>query len=426
MLYVRDPRERVEKVAPFLEVDGDPYPAVVAGRITWIVDAYTTSDSYPYAEQTELGEAAQDALTGTGTTALPDETVNYIRNSVKATVDAYDGTVTLYEWDTQDPVLQTHMKAFPGVVQQRSDIPDALLAHVRYPQDLFKVQRDILTRYHVDDPVDFYNANNRWQIPDDPTRDTEEDQPPYYILAQRPGDDEATFQLTSALNAFQRDNLSAFISASSDPETYGEIQVLRLPGNTPFRGPAQVQNAFESNNQVRPDLTLFDSENSEPVFGNLLTLPIGDAGLLYVTPLYVRGTNDGGFPLLQKVLVNYADRIGYADTLDQALDQVFGAGADEPTTAAEPPPPDGGPVSTPPPGGGPEPTPPPGAASATADGGGPTDARLTQAVTDIDTALDRVADAQRSGDLTELGQALVELGAAVAAYQLAAGATSAG
>ncbi len=181
------------------------------------------------------------------------------------------------------------MKAFPGVVQPKSKIAGELLSHVRYPEDLFKVQREVLTRYHVDDPVDFYNANDRWQIPDDPTRNTEEDQPPYYILAQRPRTNDATFQLTSALNAFQRDNLSAFVSASSDPETYGRIQVLRLPGNTPFRGPRQVQNAFESNNQVRPDLTLFNSENSDPVFGNLLTLPIGDAGLLYVEPLYVRG-----------------------------------------------------------------------------------------------------------------------------------------
>ncbi|UOY04028.1 UPF0182 family membrane protein [Blastococcus sp. PRF04-17] len=413
VLYVRDPRERVEKAAPFLEVDGDPYPAVIDGRIIWMLDGYTTSDSFPYSEQMQLGLAAADALTGTGTTALPNETVNYIRNSVKATVDAYDGTVTLYQWDTEDPVLQTYMKAFPGVIEPRSAIDDELQNHFRYPQDLFKVQREILTRYHVDDPVDFYNANNRWQIPDDPTQDTDQDQPPYYILAQRPGDDEATFQLTSALNAFQRENLSAFISASSDPDTYGEIQVLRLPGNTPFRGPGQVQNAFEANNQVRPDLTLFRSEDSEPVFGNLLTLPIGDAGLLYVTPLYVRGTGEGGFPLLQKVLVNFGDRIGYADTLEEALDQVFGAGAGVPAAGTDVRPPDGSPAPTQPT----EPTPEP------AHGGGaPGDPPLAQAMTDIDTALDRVAEAQRSGDLGALGQALEDLGAAVDAYRAAAGA----
>src|SRR3954466_457935 len=172
------------------------------------------------------------------------------------------------------------MKAFPGTVKPKEDMSPELVSHVRYPEDLFKLQRDILTRYHVSDPIDFYNQNDRWQVPADPTRDTQEKQPPYYILAQRPGDEQASFQLTSALNAFRRENLSSFISASSDPATYGEIQVLRLPGNTPFRGPQQVQNSFLSNNQVRPDLTLFNSANSEAVFGNLLTLPIGESGLL--------------------------------------------------------------------------------------------------------------------------------------------------
>ncbi|HZB19930.1 MAG TPA: UPF0182 family protein, partial [Blastococcus sp.] len=185
VLYVRDPRERVEKAAPFLEVDGDPYPAVIDGRVTWILDGYTTSDAYPYSEPRDLGTTAQDSLTGAGTTALPNDQFNYIRNSVKATVDAYDGTVTLYEWDEEDPVLQTYMKAFPDTVTPYDDIPDELMSHVRYPEDLFKLQRDILTRYHVSNPVDFYNQNDRWQVPDDPTQDTDAAQPPYYILAQR-------------------------------------------------------------------------------------------------------------------------------------------------------------------------------------------------------------------------------------------------
>ncbi|SFE65872.1 hypothetical protein SAMN05216574_10525 [Blastococcus tunisiensis] len=414
VLYVRDPRERVEKAAPFLEVDGDPYPAVIDGRVTWILDGYTTSDSYPYAEQMQLGEAAADALTGTGTTALPNETFNYIRNSVKATVDAYDGTVTLYEWDQEDPVLQTYMKAFPDVVEPRESMDDELVGHVRYPEDLFKVQRDILTRYHVDEPIAFYEGSDRWQIPDDPTRNTDQDQPPYYILAQRPGDDEASFQLTSALNAFQRDNLSAFISASSAPDTYGEIQVLQLPGNTPFRGPGQVQNAFTTNNQVRPDLTLFESESSNAVFGNLLTLPIGDAGLLYVEPLYVEGADESGFPLLQRVLVNFGDRIGYANTLSEALDQVFGAGAGESATdsddIADTVDEDATPEVVP--GGG---------DGVDAPGGGeaPVTPDMEQAVVDINAALAALAAAQRAGDFAGQGQALEDLQAAVDAYQAA-------
>jgi uncharacterized membrane protein (UPF0182 family) len=409
VLYVRDPRDRVEKAAPFLEVDGDPYPAVIDGRVTWILDGYTTSDSYPYAEPMELGEAASDALTGTGTTALPNEQFNYIRNSVKATVDAYDGTVRLYEWDEDDPVLATFMKAFPGAVEPRTAMDDELVEHVRYPEDLFKLQRDILTRYHVSNPVDFYNQNDRWQVPADPTVDTQEAQPPYYILAQRPGDPAASFQLTSALNAFRRENLSSFISASSDPDTYGEIQVLQLPGNTPFRGPQQVQQSFNTNDQVRPDLTLFNSAESQAVFGNLLTLPIGGDGLMYVQPLYVEGTGENSFPLLRKVLVNYGGRVGYADTLAEALDQVFGAGAGESATDSD------GTVApdepaTPPEGSDEAPAPPAG------DG---TDPTLEQAVSDLDAALEALSEAQRSGDFGAQGEALDGLQAAVEAYQAA-------
>ena len=409
VLYVRDPLDRVEKVAPFLKVDGDPYPAVIDGRVTWILDGYTTSDDYPYAESMELGEGAQDSLTGAGTTALPNEQFNYIRNSVKATVDAYDGTVTLYQWDEQDPVLRTYMKAFPGVVQPRSEVSDELVSHVRYPEDLFKLQRDILTRYHVSNPVDFYNQNDRWQVPVDPTKNTQDAQPPYYILAQRPGDDVASFQLTSALNAFNRDNLSSFVSASSDPENYGEIQVLRLPGNTPFRGPRQVQQSFITNNQVRPDLTLFNSQESKAVFGNLLTLPIGGSGLLYVEPLYVQGTGENSFPLLQKVLVNFGDRVGYADTLQDALDQVFGAGAGESVIGGgTPPPTEGGETPTEP--STPTTTPP--------DGGGTASSpEMNQAVADIQAALQALQTAQRNGDFEGQGRALADLQDAVTAYQ---------
>ena len=415
VLYVRDPRERVQKVAPFLEVDGDPYPAVIDGEVNWILDGYTTSDSYPYAEQMELGEAAADALTGTGTTALPNETFNYIRNSVKATVDAYDGTITLYAWDQDDPVLQTFMKAFPGVIEPRSAMSEELVSHIRYPEDLFKVQRDILTRYHVDDPQTFYSGNDRWQIPDDPTQDTDQDQPPYYILAGRPGEEGPSFQLTSALNAFNRQNLSAFVSASSDPENYGQLQVLRLPGNTPFRGPQQVQQSFNTNDEVARDLNLFRSADSKPVFGNLLTLPIGDGGLLYVQPLYVEGTGENSFPLLRKVLVNYGDRVGYADTLAGALDQVFGDGAGESAADSELDGDDRGvdgdaAVEDPAPPS-PDPTEPP------ADGSGDAAVGLEQAVTDMNEALTALADAQRSGDFAAQGQALADLQEAVTAYQ---------
>ncbi|WP_218859746.1 UPF0182 family membrane protein [Petropleomorpha daqingensis] len=413
VLYVRDPRERVEKAAPFLKVDGDPYPAVIDGRVTWILDGYTTSDSYPYAERMQLGQAAQDSLTGTGTSALPDEQFNYVRNSVKATVDAYDGTVTLYAWDEKDPVLKTYEKAFPGIVKPKKDMSDELVSHVRYPEDLFKLQRDILTRYHVSDPGDFYSQNDRWQVPDDPTQEpTQDPQPPYYILAQRPGDETASFQLTSALNAFRRSNLSAFISASSDPHNYGQIEVLTLPGNTPFRGPQQVQNSFRTDPRVSADLNLFDGAGSKPVFGNLLTLPIGNNGLLYVEPLYIRGTSTSSFPLLQRVLVNYGGQVGYASTLAEALDQVFGAGAGQSASDSGSSGSDGG--STP----SPETTSPSPTTSPPSDSGGSNPA-LDKAVSDLNAALDALAAAQRSGDFAAQGQALSDLQKAVAEYQAA-------
>ena len=406
VLYVRDPRQRVEKVAPFLQVDGDPYPAVIDGRVTWILDGYTTSDAYPYAERMQLGQAAQDSLTGSGTAALPNDQINYVRNSVKATVDAYDGTVTLYAWDEHDPVLRTYEKVYPGLIEPRSAMSQELIGHVRYPEDLFKLQREVLTRYHVTDPGDFYDQNNRWQVPGDPTQNSTDPQPPYYVLAQRPGDSAASFQLTSALNAFDRENLSAFMSADSDPQHYGEIQVLQLPGNTPFRGPQQVQQSFITNNQVRPDLTLFDSQDSKAVFGNLLTLPIGASGLLYVEPLYVQGTGTNSFPLLQKVLVDYGDHVGYADTLAQALDQIFGTGAGQSAT-------DDGAVPS---SAGRGPSPP--------ARGTLTDPRMDRAVAAIDAALTALADAQKGGDFAAIGQAEADLQSAVKAYEAARAAAS--
>ncbi|WP_242653933.1 UPF0182 family membrane protein [Klenkia soli] len=418
VLYVRDPLDRVEKAAPFLTVDGDPYPAVVDGRVTWILDGYTTSDAFPYAEQMELGEATTDALTGTGTTALPNETFNYVRNSVKATVDAETGAVTLYAWDDEDPVLATYMAAFPGIVQPKSDMSDDLISHVRYPEDLFKLQRDVLTRYHVSDAGDFYNQNDRWQIPTDPTRDTDQAQPPYYILSQRPGDTGATFQLTSALNAFNRQNLSAFISASADPATYGELQVLRLPGNTPYQGPSQVQNAMTSNESVASNLNIL-RQGSTVQFGNLLTLPIGDAGLLYVEPVYVQSRSDNGFPLLQKVIVNYQGRIGYGDTLQQGLDQVFGSGAATPDTGTTPD--DGSSGSTSPPT-----TTAPSTTTAPPSGGGDVvvDSATAQAIAQIQQALQDLSTATQAGNFADIGAAQQALAEATAAFEAAQSAAS--
>ena len=416
ILYIRDPRERVQKVAPFLTLDGDPYPAVIGGRIKWIVDGYTTLDGYPYSQQQVLGEVARDSLTGQGTAALPDQTVNYIRNSVKATVDAYDGTVTLYQFDTKDPVLQTWMKAFPGTVQPESAITPELRAHFRYPEDLFKVQRQLITKYHVSDPIDFFNTTDFWRVPNDPQQsDTAapEEQPPFYILAARAGGTTPTFQLTSALNALNRQNLSAFVSVSSDPSTYGQFQVLRLPGSTAVLGPTQVQQSFTTNEIIARDLTLFNSQESRAVFGNLLTLPI-DGGLLYISPLYVEGRNSSSYPLLRKVLVNFNGQVAYEDSLSAALDDLFGPGAGN---AVQPP--GGGGGTTPPSTGSPpatgSSTPPTGGTGAPPSGSPTLDqaiANLNRAVTDLDAAYS-------SGDFVRIGQAQQALQDALRAYTAA-------
>src|SRR6266566_9496019 len=213
IIFVRDPADRVQKVAPFLKIDGDPYPAVVDGHIVWIVDGYTTLNGYPYSQHETLRDVTADSLNGQqGDQRLANQEVNYLRNSVKATVDAYDGTVTLYEWDSTDPLLKTWERVYPNIVRPRSEISQDLQAHFRYPEDLFKVQRKLITKYHVDDPVAFFNSQDFWAVPDDPAVDTAGDQPPYYILAQAPGQERPTFQLTSALNALNRPNLAAYVT----------------------------------------------------------------------------------------------------------------------------------------------------------------------------------------------------------------------
>lgn len=410
IIYNQHPRERMEKVAPWLTVDGDPYPAVIDGRIQWILDGYTTLDNYPYAQRTVLGAATTDSLSGVS--RLPNDEISYIRNSVKATVDAYDGTVTLYAMDDSDPVLQTWMDVFPGAVQPNSAIGAELREHFRYPQDLFKVQREMLARYHVDNPAVFFTNDDFWNVPTDPTQNQQGvDQPPYYVLAGPPnGQGPAEYQLTSALVSLRRPFLAAYISVASDPEDYGKIRVLELPGESQTLGPEQVQNRFVSSAEVSRELNLLRQSETDVRYGNLLTLPVS-GGLLYVEPVYIeRANQQAAFPQLNRVLVAYADRIGYAPTLREALNQVFGAGAgDAITLPGQDQVPDQG--ATPP-------TP--------AAVGGVVSPEMSQAVTDISEALKRLRQAQGAGDFTAQGKALADLDAATKRFDTAAAAASGG
>lgn len=329
IMYDRTPRERLSKVAPWLTPDGDPYAAVIDGRIVWIVDAYTKTDQYPYSTRVDLNDATSDSITTTASNvfALPRDDVNYMRNSVKAVIDAYEGSVDLYAWDESDPILKAWMNAFPGVVKPKAEMAEDLVAHVRYPEDIFKVQRLVYSRYHVTDPGAFYNGQDFWIIPNDPTnRQANQFQPPYYLTLKMPGQAAPSFSLTTAFSPARRQTLAAFMAVDSAPgDGYGKFRVLQLPRNTTIPGPVQVQNTFESDPEVASQLSLLRRGGSDVLLGNLLSLPVG-GGMLYVEPVYVQAA-EGGYPLLRKVLVSFGTRVGFSDTLAGSLEQVFGASA---------------------------------------------------------------------------------------------------
>ncbi|MFG1753089.1 UPF0182 family membrane protein [Streptosporangium sandarakinum] len=346
ILYVRNPQERIAKVAPFLSLDDNSYPAIVDGRVVWIVDAYTTSNAYPYSDSRSLESMTRDTVTDPRLVVQqPRDQINYMRNSVKATVDAYDGTVTLYAWDEKDPILQTWRKAFPGIVKPKSEISTGLQQHLRYPEALFKVQRDVLSRYHIKDPNAFYSGQDFWNVPNDPSsgeRDVK--QPPYYLSVKMPNTDEPTFSLTTTFVPRQGPNLAAFMSVDANPgPDYGKLRILRMPSNTTIPGPGQVQNNFQ--NKFSGELNLLGIGGAKVRYGNLLTLPFA-GGLVYIEPVYVETAASSGqepYPILRRVLVSYGDRVGFADTLDAALKQVFGDGAqlpqqevNKPNTPAQP------------------------------------------------------------------------------------------
>jgi uncharacterized membrane protein (UPF0182 family) len=413
ILYDRNPRDRVQKVAPYLTLDNDTYPSVVDGRIVWIVDGYTLSENYPYSSTVSLTSAISDSSNPAPRFAVDD--INYIRNSVKATVDAYDGSVTLYAWDESDPVLQSWQKVYPSTIKPISDMSADLISHVRYPTDLFKVQRTILGVYHVDDAASFYSSDNRWQTPNDPQEETAL-QPPYYLTMQMPDQDNPTYSMfTSFIPAATAGNarnvLMGYLAVDSNAgseagvksKDYGKLRMLVIDADTTVPGPGQVQNTFNSDPQISAQINLLKQGQSEVQNGNLLTLPVG-GGLLYVQPVFVQSSTGTKLPKLQKVLVSFGDDIAFEDTLNEALDTLFGgdSGADAGDTDVAPTPgatPTPEPTPT-------EPTEPP------TSGGEPTDA-YQAALQDAQQAmLDRQA-ALEKGDWAAYGEADERLTAAV-------------
>ena len=320
IIFRRTVNERLRNTAPFLKLDGDPYMAIVEGRLTWIQDGYTTTDMYPYAERVDLG-----AITGGGSHI--SGRANYIRNSVKATVDAMDGTITLYVVDESDPIIRSWRRIFPAIFKPASAVPEELRAHFRYPEDLFKVQADRYTTYHITDAAQFYAKEDAWRIPNDPTR-TEGTFPPYYVIMRLPGETEAQFILMMPFSPYTppgqraRQNMTAWLAARSDPTNYGQLISFEMPRQKVVFGPEQVYARINQDPQVSAQLSLWDRAGSNVIHGNLLVIPI-EQSLLYVEPLYLR-SQTGALPELKRVVVVAGDTIRMGETLDQAIKAVFG------------------------------------------------------------------------------------------------------
>ncbi|HEX5968993.1 MAG TPA: UPF0182 family protein [Intrasporangium sp.] len=439
LLDHRTPRERVERVAPWLTLDGNAYPVVVDGRVLWVIDGYTTTDMYPYSEMATLDAATSDSVTRTrdSVQAIRSGQINYVRNSVKATVDAHDGTVKLYQWDDKDPILAAWMKIFPGALTPLSEIKGSLMEHLRYPEDLFKIQRQLLTKYHETDAASFYGGQTFWRVPLDPTRGTNAEQsllqPPYYLSLAMPGQEEPAFSLTSTfMPVGDRNLLTGFLAADGDAGSedgkrapgYGRLRLLE-PTSTTVKGPGQVYNDMRSSQVSSTDsgfgtLAQFISttalQGAEVTFGNQLTLPVG-GGVLYVQPIYVQASGAGAYPRLSAVAVAFGEKIAWAGSLDGALNDLFGGesgaaagdqGTDTPVT------PDGTPTGTPtgPPTGTPTTAGP--TTSAPAPTATPDAAALRQALADADAAFRAGEEALRKGDFAAYGQAQERLKEALA------------
>jgi len=418
ILYDRDPVKRVQKVAPYLTLDSQAYPTVVDGRVKWVIDGYTTSDQFPYSHVGSLTDAIAD--TETPKPAYSFDNINYIRNSVKATVDAYDGSVTLYAWDDKDPVLKTWQKIFPSTVKPISDMSAQLISHVRYPADLFKVQRSVLGQYHVTDAGSFYSRDDAWTTPTDPTSEagTSTLQPPYYLTLQMPGQKSPEFSLYTtfiplASSEASRSVLKGYLAVDSNAGStkgkvaagYGKLRLLSLPSSDTVPGPGQVQNSFNSDPTVSQQLNLLRQGKTDVINGNLLTLPVG-GGLLYVQPVYVQSTGETSYPLLQKVLVAFGDKIAFEDTLDQALDVLFGG--DSGANAGDTNVPSTGDGTSPPSGG------ETGGGTGGTGGSATNNAALQQALASARQALTDRQAALKAGDWTAYGEADARLQKAIA------------
>lgn len=306
VLYYRNIRERLAKVAPFLSFDRDPYLVISEGKLFWICDGYTTSDRYPYSQSS--GQ------------------LNYIRNSVKATIDAYNGTVRLYVSDARDPVIQTYSRIFPGILKPLGEMPADLRAHLRYPEDIFRIQTRVYATYHMDQPQTFYNKEDQWEIASAEEREKQAvPMDPYYTIMKLPNEKAEEFLLMLPFVPKNKLNLAAWMVARSDDANYGKLVVYRFPKQKTVYGPKQIVGRINQDAEISRQLTLWDQRGSRVIHGTLLVIPIKES-LIYVQPLYLQAET-GKIPELKRVIVVAENRIAMEETLEASLARIFGNAA---------------------------------------------------------------------------------------------------
>jgi len=299
--------DRVNEVAPFLEYDDDPYPVVADGEVKWIYDAYTTTDSYPYSARTDF----------------KGEDINYLRNSVKVVVDAYDGDTTFYVTESDDPIVETYRNIFPSLFEDFDDMPESVHEHVRYPQDAFHTQAQVNLVYHMQDEQEFYNREDEWRIPNENVGGQTVPMEPYYIVMQLPNEEEPEFIQIMPFIPQARENMIGWMAARSDQPNYGEIESFLLSQQDLIFGPQQVEARIDQNTEISQSITLWSRAGSSVNRGNLIAVPIDDT-ILYVEPLFLEADGEGVLPQLQRVIVAHNDRVTMQRTLDGSLNALFG------------------------------------------------------------------------------------------------------
>ncbi|MGF1482472.1 MAG: UPF0182 family protein [Cyanophyceae cyanobacterium] len=312
--YYRNIRERVSHVAPFLRFDRDPYIAVVDGKLYWIVDAYTTSDRYPYSKPVAQSDNAGEAVQAVGE-------INYIRNSVKVVVDAFNGTMQFVAMDEDEPVMATYPKILPSLLTSQADIPPEIQAHFRYPLDFFKIQSQMFLAYHMNDPQVFYNQEDLWRFPTELYEGNQQRMEPYYVIVQLPEESQEEFILILPFTPVNKDNMIAWMAARSDGANYGKLLLYEFPKQELVYGPSQIEARIDQTPDISQQLTLWSQEGSRVIRGNLLVIPVEDS-LLYVEPVYLRA-EQGELPELKRVIVAYDKDVVMTPTLEESLATIF-------------------------------------------------------------------------------------------------------